>query len=101
MICWGTSAFARRKPSTRSGRWRILFPPDVLMEIVGEFMVEMERRFGEHVHVIDWALHLDEATPHIHERHVFDYVNRYGEIEPKQEKALEALGFELPTLRKN
>lgn len=70
--------------------------PDVLMEIVGEFMVEMERRFGEHVHVIDWALHLDEATPHIHERHVFDYVNRYGEIEPKQEKALEALGFELP-----
>lgn len=70
--------------------------PDVLMEIVGEFMVEMERRFGEHVHVIDWALHLDEATPHIHERHVFDYVNRYGEVEPKQEKALEALGFELP-----
>ena len=74
--------------------------PDVLMEIVGEFMVEMERRFGEHVHVIDWALHLDEATPHIHERHVFDYVNRYGEIEPKQEKALEALGFKLPAPEK-
>ena len=70
--------------------------PDVLLEIVGEFMMELERRFGEHIHVIDWALHLDEATPHIHERHVFDYVNRYGEIEPKQEKALEALGFELP-----
>ena len=58
--------------------------------------MEMERRFGEHIHVIDWALHLDEATPHIHERHVFDYVNHYGEVEPKQEKALEALGFELP-----
>ena len=70
--------------------------PDVLLEIVGEFMMELERRFGEHIHVIDWALHLDEATPHIHERHVFDYVNRYGEVEPKQEKALEALGFELP-----
>lgn len=70
--------------------------PDVLLEIVGEFMMELERHFGEHVHVIDWALHLDEATPHIHERHVFDYVNRYGEVEPKQEKALEALGFELP-----
>lgn len=70
--------------------------PDVLVEVVGEFMVEMNQRFGENVHVIDWALHLDEATPHIHERHVFDYVNRYGEIEPKQEKALEALGFELP-----
>ena len=70
--------------------------PDVLLDSVGEFMMELERRFGEHIHVIDWALHLDEATPHIHERHVFDYVNRYGEVEPKQEKALEALGFELP-----
>ena len=36
--------------------------PDALLEIVGEFMMELERRFGEHVHVIDWALHLDEAT---------------------------------------
>jgi hypothetical protein len=70
--------------------------PDTLMEIVGEFVMEMERRFGEHVHVIDWALHLDESTPHIHERHVFDYENAYGEIQPAQEKALEALGFELP-----
>ena len=40
--------------------------------------------------------HMDEATPHIHERHVFDATNRYGEIEPKQETALEELGFELP-----
>jgi hypothetical protein len=41
-------------------------------------------------------LHLDESTPHIHERHVFDCENKYGEIAPQQEKALEALGFELP-----
>ena len=41
-------------------------------------------------------MHLDEATPHIHERHVFDCPNRYGEIAPQQEKALEALGIELP-----
>ena len=49
-----------------------------------------------HVHVLDWALHLDESTPHIHERHVFDCENKYGEVAPQQEKALEALGFELP-----
>ena len=53
-------------------------------------------KFGEHVHVLDWALHLDESTPHIHERHVFDCKNKYGEVAPQQEKALEALGFELP-----
>ena len=49
-----------------------------------------------YVHILNWALHLDESTPHIHERHVFDCENQYGEIAPQQEKALEALGFELP-----
>ena len=33
---------------------------------------------------MDWALHLDEATQHIHERHVFDAVNQYGELCPHQ-----------------
>lgn len=71
-------------------------PPDVLFQIVNEFYEEFERRFGSHVHILDWALHLDEGTPHIHERHVFDCENRYGELCPQQEKALEELGIPLP-----
>ena len=71
-------------------------PPEVLLDIVTEFMAIIDERFGSHVHILDWALHLDESTPHIHERHVFDCENQYGEIAPQQEKALEALGFELP-----
>ena len=71
-------------------------PPEVLFAIVREFQEEFDRRFGSHVHIIDWALHLDEATPHIHERHVFDCENRYGELCPQQEKALEELGIPLP-----
>ena len=67
-----------------------------LLNIVTEFIEEFKGKFGEHVHVLDWALHLDESTPHIHERHVFDCENKYGEVAPQQEKALEALGFELP-----
>ena len=67
-----------------------------LLNIVTEFIEEFKAKFGEHVHVLDWALHLDESTPHIHERHVFDCENKYGEVAPQQEKALEALGFELP-----
>ena len=67
-----------------------------LVLVVTEFMSEFHERFGTHVHVLDWALHLDESTPHIHERHVFDYENKYGEVAPQQEKALEALGFDLP-----
>ena len=51
--------------------------------------------------MLDWALHLDESTPHIHERHVFDCENKYGELAPQQEKALEALGFDLPDPNKS
>ena len=71
--------------------------PDVLLEVMQEFMDTFQERFGKHVHILDWALHLDETSPHIHARQVFDMENRYGEIEPKQEKALEALGIPLPS----
>ncbi len=71
-------------------------PGELLAEIAVEFFAEMEERFGSHVHILDWALHLDEGTPHIHERHVFDCENRYGELCPQQEKALEELGIPLP-----
>jgi len=71
-------------------------PPRVLVQVASDFFEEFEKRFGSHVHILDWSLHLDEATPHIHERHVFDCENRYGETAPQQEKALEALGFERP-----
>ena len=37
-------------------------PPEVLLEIVTEFQEEFERRFGSHVHIIDWALHLDAVS---------------------------------------
>ena len=69
---------------------------EVLLAVVTEFIEEFKARFGDHVHVLDWALHLDESTPHIHERHVFDCENKYGEVAPQQEKALEALGFDMP-----
>ena len=69
---------------------------EVLAKIAIEFFSEMEEKYGSHVHILDWALHLDEGTPHIHERHVFDCENQYGELCPQQEKALEELGIPLP-----
>jgi len=71
-------------------------PGKVLLAIVQEFFDEMERRFGSHVRILDWALHVDEGTPHIQERHVFECRNRYGELCPQQEKALEELEIPLP-----
>ena len=73
---------------------------ETLAKISVELMQQIEEKYGEHVHIIDWALHLDEATPHIHERHVFDCENSYGEKCPQQEKALEILGFDLPNPEK-
>ena len=67
-----------------------------LLSVVTEFIEEFKAKYGDHVHVLDWALHLGESTPHIHERHVFDCENKYGEVAPQQEKALEVLGFNLP-----
>ena len=54
------------------------------------------KRYGSHFQILDWALHMDEKTPHIHERHVFFADDGYGMNFPKQEKACEAMGFELP-----
>ena len=71
-------------------------PADKLLDIVQEFMAIIQSRYGTHVHMLDWALHLDETSPHIHARQVFDITNRYGEVEPKQEKALQELGIPLP-----
>lgn len=68
----------------------------ILLQAMEWYQKWFEESYGEHVHIIDWALHMDEATLHIHERHVFDYTNRYGELQPMQEKALEALGIERP-----
>lgn len=67
-----------------------------LVHVTEDFLSWFEDTYGQFVHILDWALHVDEATPHIHERHVFDAPNTYGEISPQQDKALELLGFELP-----
>ena len=69
---------------------------ETLVRIAVDFFKEMEQKYGEHFHIIDWALHMDEGMPHIHERHVFDCENRYGELCPQQENALEKLGVPLP-----
>ena len=71
-------------------------PAETLTEIVATFFSELTSRYGEHFHILDWALHLDETTPHIQERHVFDCEDSYGHRFPQQEKALEMMGIELP-----
>lgn len=70
--------------------------PKKLAMVAYDYFEEHRKRYGDHVHILNWALHLDESTPHIHERHVFDVVNKYGERCPKQEQACREMGFLLP-----
>jgi hypothetical protein len=73
---------------------------DVLLECFKEFLDKLEK-YKSNFHIIDWALHADEATPHIELRAVFDYDDN-GVTKIGQDKALEMLGFDLcdPTKKK-
>ncbi len=70
--------------------------PKLFVEVVKELIDTMEEFYGANFKTLNWALHMDESTPHIHERHVFFANDGYGMYFPKQDKALEALGFERP-----
>ena len=70
--------------------------PALFTQVVAELIQEIEKRYGSNIKILDWALHMDEGTPHIHERHVFFADDNYGKSFPKQDKALEVLGFERP-----
>ena len=81
-------------------------PREVLVQAAEDMFEELKKRYGENYKILNWALHMDEATPHIHERHVFVRKNEYGEVVPQQEKALAEMGIPLknpdkPTGKRN
>lgn len=51
---------------------------------------------GNHFHPLNISLHIDEATPHIHMRACWDYIDEDGHPRLGQEKALEQAGVSLP-----
>lgn len=55
---------------------------------------------GGHMHVLSMALHLDETSPHVHVRRVWDCTDRDGLTRLGQARALEAAGIQLPDPRK-
>lgn len=66
---------------------------------VNEYMKEFtkwNKAHGTHGHVLDVAIHTDEASPHAHIRRVWDYHDSDGLVRLGQNKALEAAGVPLP-----
>lgn len=67
-----------------------------LLKVYEEYREWHNERFGDHVTILDWTLHVDERTPHIHERRVWEYDHKDGYRAIGQHEALKALGYTLP-----
>lgn len=57
---------------------------------------EWNTAHGEHMHILSIAMHVDEASPHLHIRRVWDYQDKDGLCRLGQAKALQAAGVPLP-----
>ena len=57
---------------------------------------EWDTTHGGHMHILSIALHVDEASPHLHIRRVWDYADRDGLTRLGQARALETAGVPLP-----
>lgn len=57
---------------------------------------EWDTAHGGHMHILSIALHVDESSPHLHIRRVWDYRDGDGLTHLGQARALEAAGVPLP-----
>lgn len=66
-------------------------PADTLRRAVEEFLAWRAKAFPQ-VFSLDWALHIEEGAPHIHERHAWIGHDEYGNKIADQGRALEEMG---------
>lgn len=70
-------------------------PVEVLMAIFEDYQQTLIERYGNNLHFLDVALHMDEAVPHLHIRKVWTYKGKDG-LDISQNKALTEMGFDRP-----
>lgn len=69
---------------------------EALWECALEYRDRFEELYGNHCKILDMALHMDEATPHVHVRRVWIADTENGTKQISQTKALEQLGITAP-----
>ena len=72
---------------------------DKLMDCVQDYLAwedEWNEEHGRPFEILTMALHVDEATSHIHGTRAWKAKDKHGNIIPNREKALEQAGVELP-----
>ena len=63
-------------------------------DVFADFVNWHNEKFGENIKILDFSLHRDETTPHIHMRKVYQYTEN-GIKKIGQNKALEELGYKI------
>lgn len=74
--------------------------PKLLEEIFKEYSRWMHKEYGSNIDILDIALHVDEATPHIHARYVFFNRDKDGNLDVNQAGAFRELKIDRPDLSK-
>lgn len=75
-------------------------PADMMARIIQE-QINWEQKTFPGVKVLNVALHMDEqGAPHIHERRVWVYTDKDGNLAISQNKSLEQMGVKLPNPNK-
>ena len=67
-----------------------------LMAATAELIVGLQKRWGDNLHLLDLAIHLDEGVPHCHLRMTFSALDKFGQRVPNQAQAFEAMGIQRP-----
>lgn len=69
---------------------------EALFKCIHQFNEEFNKRYGTNAHILDIAIHNDEATPHAHIRFICDYTDKDGVKKIGTDKALRQLGIKQP-----
>ncbi len=78
------------------GNIREHVPAEKLWECALEYAERFDEKYGDHCKILDMALHLDEATPHVHIRRAWIAKDENDFYCVNQSKALEEMGIERP-----
>ena len=67
-----------------------------LMAATVELIDGLQKRWGDNLHLLDLAIHLDEGVAHCHLRMTFSALDKFGQRVPNQSQAFEAMGIQRP-----
>ena len=67
-----------------------------LVGATADLIKSLRQRWGDNLHFLDLAIHLDEGVPHCHLRLTFSALDKFGYRVPNQAQAFEAMGIQRP-----